>query len=168
MDLPICTLEIGQAGVLSVNMDPSIKCWRPLWFLMRDALNKFIRFGFDNRVLDEAKYSIDGVLCDLKNKGYLYKDYNNEWQFDVLRFSLNCIGWDFRRGKITDPVYSNPHTGYSFHAEALIENNGELCQQVKLLPAETIEQLQEIFKDSVFNEAVELYKNHYIEVVAGI
>lgn len=167
MDLPICTLEIDQARVLSVNMDPSIKCWRPLWFPMRDALNKFIGFGFDNRILDEAKYNIDGTLCDLKNKGYLYKDYNNEWQFDSLRFALNCVGHDIRHGIIDLDMYS-PNSRYPFHAESLIENNGELCQQVKQLPAETIEQLQEIFKDAVFDQAVELFKNHYIEEVAGI
>lgn len=168
MDVPSFTIGIEAGGVLALCLDPVVcACWRSMWPILYGGLNRYSGFGLDDKTVEEAKYTVNGILYDLKNKGYLYKDYDSIWQFDALTFSLNCIGHNIRHG-IIDPDNYGPMSGYNFYPECLIEADGELCQQIKRLPAETIEQLADLLCDETFNAAVELYKNHYIELVARI
>lgn len=167
MDIPNVTTEPGEGGALSLNLDSCCLCWKPIWHILNDSLKQFIGFSLSNQVIEEARYVIKQTLYDLSQKGYLYRDYNNKWAFDTLRFALNCLGHDIRCGRIELNVYV-PLLGYAFHAECLIDNDGELCSQVKSLSSEIIETLQDIFKSEIFDQAVELHKTHYIEELAGI
>lgn len=163
--LPTVDIELLHDGALHVKFF-SGSDMESIFPLLSEELNSLRWELLSSGIKDSATAIVYNVLSNWVEQRFVYK-LNNEWKVDIVRLVAKKLGYDIVRFNLVSngsPDFSDTQVC----ARCLVDKCGNLCPQLKMMPAELIEQFGEVINNELLSSAIEKYKNEIILDVAHI
>jgi len=171
-------MEIPEFNILRDDASQGVRIWfnlkhgsdlDPILPAVNDHMHQlFFGESMTHDMLDNMRISLSNFLYDLCSQNYLFKFPNKRWRVNIVEYVANKLSYTVRYGRLAETYTARGPTNKEMLTQCLVNNKGELYDQVKMQPAQIIDWFAEELDQPELYEAIEKLKNEMIIDIANI